>query len=217
MVALVLAETLPGSAQNLRIVEKPVVFDSTRIRLSLEYLKTRHRINAKYASIKPVMIVLHWTAISTLEASFNTMNPPALKGSRPDLVNASSLNVAAHFLIDRDGTIFRQLPDTAFARHTIGLNYCAIGVENVGSDKDLLTDAQLKANATLVRYLSKKYPIKYLIGHYEYKLFNHDPLWKEWDPNYLTQKTDPGIPFMQRIRAEVKDLNLLGPPAVKSF
>ncbi|MEO6915041.1 MAG: peptidoglycan recognition family protein, partial [Chitinophagaceae bacterium] len=168
-----------------------------------------------YASIKPVMIVLHWTAIPTLEASFDEMNPPALVGKRPDLVNASSLNVASQFLIDRDGMIFRQLPDTAFARHTIGLNYCAIGIENVGSDKDLLTEAQLKANAELVRYLAKKYPIKYLIGHYEYKQFIHHPLWKEWDPNYLTQKTDPGIVFMQKIREELKDLRLLGAPAVK--
>jgi len=28
----------------------------------------------------------------------------------------------------------------------IGLNYCAIGVENVGSDTALLTKGQLKAN-----------------------------------------------------------------------
>ncbi|MEO5998779.1 MAG: peptidoglycan recognition family protein, partial [Chitinophagaceae bacterium] len=146
------------------------------------------------------MIVLHWTAIPTLEASFNVMNPAILPGSRKEIAASSSLNVAAQFLIDRDGTIYRQLPDTAFARHVIGLNYCAIGVENVGSDKALLTEAQLKSNEALIRYLVAKYPVKYLIGHYEYKQYIGDPLWKEVDPEYLTSKTDPGVGFMKDIR-----------------
>jgi len=58
-----------------------------------------------------------------------------------------------HYLIDRDGTIFQQLPDTVFARHVIGLNHCTIGVENVGGGKDPLTKAQLKAKEQLIRYL----------------------------------------------------------------
>jgi N-acetyl-anhydromuramyl-L-alanine amidase AmpD len=94
----------------------------------------------------------------------------------------------------------------------IGLNYCAIGVENVGSEKEPLTKAQLNANVQLIRYLKTKYPIEYVIGHYEYKLFRGTPLWKETDPNYLTQKSDPGISFMKKIRERIKDLNIKGAP-----
>jgi len=211
IVAISLISNLPAQSA-IRIVDKPVVYDEERKKLSLEYLEKRYHIHQTTPSIKPQIIVLHWTAIPTLEQSFNTMNPSVLPGARKELASSSSLNVAAHFLIDRDGTIYRQLPDTAFARHVIGLNYCAIGVENVGSDKDPLTKQQLEANENLVRYLAKKYPIRYVIGHYEYKKFIGHPLWKEVDPDYLTAKTDPGIEFMKQIRTRIADLGLKGPP-----
>lgn len=101
----------------------------------------------------------------------------------------------------------------------IGLNYCAIGVENVGGGPDLpLTQAQLAANISLVFYLKKKFPdIEYLIGHHEYQAFFKHPLWKESDPNYLTKKNDPGPKFMEGIRKELKALKLKGPPDEKSM
>ncbi len=104
------------------------------------------------------------------------------------------------------------MPENYFARHVIGLNYCAIGVENVGSANFPLNDAQLKANEALVRYLKKKYDIQYLIGHYEYSKFKDTPLWKETNPNYLTGKSDPGADFMKKIREDLKDLALKGVP-----
>jgi N-acetylmuramoyl-L-alanine amidase len=94
----------------------------------------------------------------------------------------------------------------------IGLNYCAIGVENVGSDNNPLTPAQLMANEQLIRYLVHKYPIQYVIGHYEYNLFRGTALWKESDPGYSTEKTDPGVDFMEKMRERIKDLNLKGAP-----
>lgn len=196
--------------QTFRIIDKPITYDEERKALSLTYLKDRHDLIKSIPSIEPKMIVLHWTAIPSIEASFDAMNPATLRNSRKDLVTLSNLNVSAHFLIDRDGAIFRQLPDTAFARHVIGLNYCAIGVENIGSDKSPLTKAQLRANEQLIRYLKKKYPIEYVIGHYEYTLFRNHPLWKETDPTYETKKTDPGRKFMKRIRKRIADLQLKG-------
>lgn len=195
-------------AQTFRTFNKPVVFDEERKRLSIEYLRDRHGIIQDSATIEPKMIVLHWTAIPTLEESFDVMNPAVLPGARKGIAGASSLNVAAQFLVDRDGTIFRQLPETAFARHVIGLNYCAIGVENVGGNNAPLTEEQLKANVELIRYLKKKYNIEYVIGHHEYKSFIGHPLFKETDPNYLTVKSDPGDEFMRKVREQIKDLNI---------
>ncbi|WP_159475604.1 N-acetylmuramoyl-L-alanine amidase [Dyadobacter sp. 3J3] len=204
------------SQATFRILDKPIIFDAERKRLSIDYLANRHSIKQKTPYIKPQMIVLHWTAVPSIEETFDVFNPVLLPGARAGIASASNLNVSSQFLIDRDGTIFRLLPDTAFARHVIGLNYCAIGVENVGSDKDPLTKEQLKANEQLVRYLKKKYPaIEYVIGHYEYTDFVGDPLWKEVDSNYRTTKTDPGIDFMRDIREKLKDLNLKGSPVSK--
>jgi N-acetylmuramoyl-L-alanine amidase len=76
--------------------------------------KNRHGIEKESASIEPTMVVVHWTAVPTLEATFDVFNPVQL-GGRPELITASNLNVSAHFLVDRDGTIFRLLPDTTFA------------------------------------------------------------------------------------------------------
>jgi N-acetylmuramoyl-L-alanine amidase len=200
------------AAPTFRTYYKPVVFDAERKKLSVEYMKSRYNIDKDSASITPRMIVLHWTAIPTLEQSFDAMNPTLLPGSRTGLASASSLNVSSHFLIDRDGSIFRQLPDTAFARHVIGLNHCAIGVENVGGSNAPLTRAQLKANEALVRYLKRRYQIEYLIGHYEYKDFDDHPLWLEVDSAYRTMKTDPGKSFMKKIRRRTADLQLKGSP-----
>ena len=197
-------------AQTFRTFNKPVVFDAERKKLSIEYLRDRHGIIQDSATIVPRMIVLHWTAIATLEQSFDAMNPTLLPGSRKGIAGASSLNVAAQFLVDRDGMIFRQLPETAFARHVIGLNYCAIGVENVGGSNALLTEEQLDANEALIRYLKKKYNIEYVIAHHEYQSFIGHPLFKETDPNYLTVKSDPGDEFMIKIRERIKDLNIKG-------
>lgn len=200
------------SSSTFRTFDKPIVFDDQRKELSLEYLKERYGVIKDSPYIEPKIIVLHWTAIPTLEQSFQAMNPAKLPGSRDRIGSASNLNVSTQFLVDRDGTVFRQLPDTAFARHVIGLNDNAIGIENVGSSNDPLTRAQLIANEEIIRYLYDRYNIEFLIGHYEYKNFIGHPLWKENDPNYLTEKSDPGISFMKRIRRRVKDLNLKAAP-----
>lgn len=208
---LLLISYVTVQAQQIKIVDKPISYDSTRIKLSLQYLKERHGITQTAPTITPKIIVLHWTAAKTFSSTFNAFYPAKLpNGDRKDIAQVSALNTSSQFLIDRDGTIYRLMPENYFARHVIGLNYCAIGVENVGSADFPLTDAQLKANELLVRYLCKKYNIEYLIGHYEYAKFKNTPLWKETNPNYLTGKNDPGADFMLNIRNNIKDLKLKG-------
>lgn len=194
-------------AQSYKIIQKPIIWNVEREQLSLDYLKNRHGIVQEKAIILPTMVVVHWTANNSVQATFNTFNPVLLPG-RPELTKASSLNVSSQYVIDRDGTIYQFLPDTVFARHTIGLNYCAIGIENIGGDKYPLTDAQLKANETLIRQLKNKYPIDFVIGHHEYKAFRNTKYWKETDPKYITSKSDPGDAFMMRLRERLVDLKL---------
>lgn len=196
---------------TFRIIDKPITWNAEREQLSIQYLKDRHELEKTTATIDPKMVVVHWTAVSSIEVTFDVFNPPTL-GGRADLTGASNLNVSSQFLIDRDGTVFRLLPDTTFARHVIGLNYLAIGIENIGSDDMPLTKAQLQANEKLIRYLKRKYPIEYVIGHHEYQNFQGTDLWKEADPNYRTIKTDPGDKFMNQLRKKLADLNLKSVP-----
>lgn len=192
---------------TFRILEKPITWNDEREELSLKYLKERHGLDKETATINPKIVVVHWTAIDNIEVTFDVFDSPTL-GGRADLTGASNLNVSSQFLVDRDGTIFRLLPDTTFARHTIGLNYCAIGIENVGGDDSPLTKEQLKANEELIRYLKRKYAIDFVIGHHEYQKFQETDLWKEADPDYRTVKSDPGDEFMKKLRSNLEDLNL---------
>ena len=190
------------------IIEHPITFNDERKILTLEYLENRYGLDQDTPQIVPKMIVLHWTVIPTFEKSFEAFNPVSLPNWRPDIKDVSGLNVSSQFLVDRDGAIYRLLPETTMARHVIGLNHCAIGVENVGGTDDLpLTKAQLKSNIWLVRYLKDKYDIDYLIGHYEYTLFENHPLWLEKDAGYRTKKTDPGPDFMLEVRKAVNNLD----------
>ena len=166
---LCLSFILFGSCGSVNIKDKPIDFDEQRKTLTLEYLKTRYDLEQSEPSIDPKMIVVHWTAIPSLEESFRAFKDPLLPNTRSDITTAGALNVSAHFLVDRDGTVYRLMPETTMARHVIGLNHCAIGIENVGGTENTpLTGKQLRANVELVRYLKKKYPgIDYLIGHFE--------------------------------------------------
>ena len=195
-----------------KIVDKPIIFDEERIELTKEYLSTRHGLVMDNPTIVPKMIVLHFTVIPTMQETFDAFNPSKLP-SRPDIATASSLNVSSQFLVDRDGTIYRLMPETTMARHVIGLNHTAIGVENVGGTEDFpLTKAQIKSNIFLVNYLSKKYPIDYLIGHYEYTNFEGHDLWLETDQGYRTEKNDPGVDFMAAVKKGTQKLNLKPAP-----
>jgi len=188
----------------LEIVDRPILFGPQRIVLTQQYIQQHYGLKVHDITIVPKMIVVHYTAIPTLEGSFAAFYPETLPGHRADIARASRLNVSAHFLIDRDGTVYRLMKETFMARHVIGLNYHAIGIENVGTD---LTPAQLRANIELVRYLLGKYPtLRYLIGHSEYRRFERSPLWMEKDPLYRTIKHDPGDTFMKALRSHFPTL-----------
>jgi len=199
-------------AQNLKIIQKPIDYSKERMKLSLDYLKDHHNMIQKTPNITPKIIVLHYTAGGTIDSNFRYFNNLYLENQRATLKKQSTLNVSAHFLVDRDGTVYQLVEPELFARHTIGLNYCAIGVENIGSKSQPLTDKQVEANAELVRYLTKKYPIEYVIGHSEYGVFRNSKLWKESDPKYFTGKEDPGSEFMKKVRGKLTDLKLKSQP-----
>lgn len=214
LVLISIISIIGSCAIKKEIVERPIVFNEQRTTLTLEYLSERYNLNQESIEITPKMIVLHWTAIPDLQKSFEAFENPTLPDWRPDIKGVSGLNVSAHFLVDQDGTIYRLMDETTMARHVIGLNHCAIGIENVGGTENLpLTRAQLKANIYLVDYLASKYDIEYVIGHHEYTQFEGHPLWLEVDDGYRTTKTDPGEEFMEKVRKATKKNNFKSLPS----
>ncbi len=198
---------LVSCSVSRKIIDRPIVFDEERIQLTRDYQLEHYGLQEESIVMEPKLIVLHWTAIPTLEGSYDAFLKSKLPTLRADIQQAGLLNVSSHFLVDRDGTINRLMPENYVARHVIGLNHSAIGIENVGGTEDTpLTELQLKANIYLIKYLAKKYKIDYLLGHYEYPLFVGHPLWLEQDEGYRTKKVDPGTDFMLKIRVATKKL-----------
>jgi N-acetylmuramoyl-L-alanine amidase len=197
---------------NHRIIERPIAFGPLRRKLTLDYIRLHYDPAARDITIAPRMIVLHWTGMAQLRAALNAFEPETLAPWRRTLRAGGEVNVSAHFLVDRDGTIFQLMPEQWMARHTIGLNRVAIGIENVGGGpQEPLTTNQVDADAYLVRDLVRRHPlIEYLIGHYEYLNFRGSPLWQERLAGYETDKIDPGQEFMERAR--VSNLRLKGAP-----
>ena len=179
----------------------------------LEYRREHNDPEAKDLIIEPRMIVVHYTAGSSLKATWRYFNQTRMESARKKLAKAGEANVSAHFLVDRDGTVYRLMAETQMARHCIGLNHVALGIENIGGGKGYpLTDAQVDANAALIRHLTSKHKITHVVGHHEAWRMEDHAYFRERDPKDRNRKPDPGPVFMQRVRAKVSDLNLQGPP-----
>ena len=186
------------------IIQTPIPFSQKRIELSKEYIKIHYKIDAKDIKIVPKIILIHHTAIDDYADSLSRFKEEALPSRRKDIASVKpSVNVSSHFMVERDGTIHQLMPLDFMARHVIGLNYNSIGIENVGGQNsaDNLTEAQLKANSFLVKYLQKKFDtIEYIVAHYEYRCFEGTKLWLEVDDGYRTVKDDPSERFMRLLR-----------------
>jgi len=205
-----------SASADITIIDKPIDFSKERVAMTKAYIKSHYGIETDNIRITPKIILLHWTAEMDLGKSFARLKPEKLLSDRNDIMQASALNVSAQFLVARDGTIYRLMPENWMARHVIGLNYTSIGIENVGGQddrKDDLTSAQVASNIALVRYLKNKYPsIEYLVGHHEYRTMEKTPLWLEKDKGYRTAKNDPGDAFVQKVYSKTKDMGLKHAP-----
>jgi len=174
------ASPAPGQAQ---VVAPAIVRDlvpyGPRRKAEMAAFSLRHYGQATWV-LHPRVIVLHYTATSTYAAAHDTFasNAPAL-GELP--------GVAAHFVIDENGTIYQQVPLDVRCRHTVGLDWCAIGIEFVQPAASGPAQAiaeifarprQLDAGLRLVAWLQATYDIgaANVIGH---AMANSSPLFKD--------------------------------------
>ena len=192
----------PAFAEDKIFVDNFILWTANRDKLIDEY--TLKHYGKICREIIPQAVVVHWTAAGTLESNWNYFYGEEMSDG--------TLNVASQFLVDRDGTIWRLMPETNFARHIIGYNHCAIGIENVGGydGREDLTAEQLAANVRLIKYLHEKYPtIKYIFGHYQQNAARASGLYIENVAGYYSIKSDPGKIFMHGLRSQLEKDGLI--------
>ncbi len=147
------------------IVQSPIPFGAQRKAEMLAYAQRHYGLDT-YHLIDPHVIVIHFTETPDFSSTFNTFAPDT-----PDSELHELPNTCAHFVIDKDGTIHQLVPLDIMCRHTVGLNWTAIGIEHVGySDRDVLGDPkEFGASLALVRWLRCRYHIAIanVIGHNE--------------------------------------------------
>jgi N-acetylmuramoyl-L-alanine amidase len=156
---------LAADAARPPIVQKPIPFGAKRKHETAAYAQ-RHYGISDYHLTDPHVIVEHYTVTSTFQQTYNTFAPDV-----PDSELHELPGTCSHFVIDRDGTIYQLVALSIMCRHTVGLNWTAIGIEHVGSsDAQILNDAaQMRASLRLTQWLRCKYRIagKNVIGHAE--------------------------------------------------
>lgn len=182
------------------------VLTPLRQELNRQYLKHHAGLDT-HKLTDPQMIVIHDTETATLAQAFAYFDHDRLDGQRPDIVSGGEVNVGIHYIIDTDGTIWSLFPEDEAARHTIGFNHTALGIEMIAPGPRHLTMAQLEACTALVADMVRRNPsVKYLVGHFEYmnSKLPHFALRRELDPAYgPTFKTDPGPVFMEALRSRL--------------
>lgn len=147
------------------IVSKRIPFGAERKHEMAAYARRHYGIDS-YRLRRPRTIVEHYTVNDSVRATFNTFAP-----DRADVELHELPGVCSHFVIARNGRIFQFVSLKLMCRHTVGLNYTAIGIEHVGrSDSDILDNRrQLRASLRLTTWLRCRYEIgrRNVIGHSE--------------------------------------------------
>jgi len=161
---LAAAPSAAASQARPRIVWRGIPFGAARRAQTRAYAE-RHYGTSTH-TLQPKVIVQHFTASSTFSSAYNTFAANA-----PDVEFGERPGVCAHFVIDRDGTIYQLVSLKLICRHTVGLNDRSIGIEHVGnSDAEILgRPAQLRASLRLTRWLQARHGIRTrdVIGHAE--------------------------------------------------
>jgi N-acetylmuramoyl-L-alanine amidase len=164
-VLAVLASALAFAVPAPAIVKRPIPFPTHRKQEMAAYARRHYGIDS-YRLRDPKVIVEHFSVTSTFQQVFNTFAPDVADSELHELPGTCS-----HYVVDRDGTIYQLVPRSIMCRHTVGLNYTAIGIEHVGfSDAEILRNPrQMRASLRLTRWLRCRYGIGVanVIGHNE--------------------------------------------------
>ena len=118
------------------IVRHYIPYPARRKREMRAYARRHYGID-DYRLRDPKVIVEHVAVAGSTSAVFATFAPDV-----PDVELHELPGVCSHFVVGSDGSIVQMVPLALMCRHTVGLNYTAIGIEHVGfRDGDVLGNA----------------------------------------------------------------------------
>ena len=203
-VLLLWPTTTTAGTEQPEMTEHYISYGKERKREMARY-SNRHYGSPTWKLHKKKVIVLHFTATSTYEPVWNHFesNSPS-RGESP--------GVCAHFVVDKDGTIYKLVRTFIRCRHAIGLNHRSIGIEMVqetgegshwASQQILNRRPQIRAALRLVRYLKATHGIRMrnLIGH---AMANNSPFFKDlqgWRNDHTDWLWRDVKEFRRRLRA----------------
>jgi N-acetylmuramoyl-L-alanine amidase len=157
--------SLAPRAARPAITVWPIPFGPKRKREMAAY-SARHYGQRAWRLRHPRVIVEHMAQASSAAAVRAAFVPDV-----PDVELGELPNVCTHFVVSSAGRIFRLVNLRTRCRHTVGLNWTAIGIEHTGfADADALGNRrQLRASLRLTQYLRCKFGIRVrdVIGHRE--------------------------------------------------
>jgi N-acetylmuramoyl-L-alanine amidase len=165
LTAVLLINTLCWSQEQLNIVDKKVSFG---------YRTVKNR--------KITNIIIH--------SVFNNIG-----GEKYDIdliVNQfSKYKVSSHYVIGRDGTIYRFVDESHVAFHAgssilpngkSNINATSIGIEILTSFDESPTEKQLESLIALVKHIKKRYPIEFTLRHSDIAPSRKTDPWNmDWD------------------------------------
>jgi beta-N-acetylhexosaminidase len=147
------------------IVQDRIAYPSSRVGEMRAYA-VRHYGLHRARLVAPKVIVEHLTANTSFSATFNTFASDA-----PDPELHERPGTCSHFVIDQRGMIHQLVSLKWMCRHTVGLNWTAIGIEHVGTaEAGVFGNVRmLRASLKLTRWLQARYGIATpnVIGHNE--------------------------------------------------
>ena len=108
------------------IVWKPIPYGPKRKAEMAAYAKKHYGIDSW--RLHPKVIVEHYTGSNSFSGAWNSF-----AANTPDPELGELPGTCAHFIVGHDGTIYQLVRLNVMCRHTVGLNYVAIGIEHVGT------------------------------------------------------------------------------------
>jgi N-acetylmuramoyl-L-alanine amidase len=154
-----------AATRRPRVIQRHIPFPRKRKREMRGYARRHYGID-DFRLRRPKVIVEHYTASDTFASAYNTFARDV-----PDVELHELPGVCAHYVVDKNGRIYQLVSTRIMCRHTVGLNWTAIGIEHVGrSDGQILGNRrQLRSSLRLTRYLQSRFGIKTrnVIGHNE--------------------------------------------------
>jgi N-acetylmuramoyl-L-alanine amidase len=162
------SSTMPSRGARVprpSIRQQRIPLTEQRRRETVAYAERHYGLH-RWTIAHPHVIVEHLTENDSVEATWNAFAPDV-----PDVELHELPGVCSQFVIARSGAIYQLTPVTFMCRHTVGLNWAAIGIEHVGYREDdvFARRAQLDASLRLTRWLRCRYGIQVrdVVGHAE--------------------------------------------------